>query len=119
MASLQLVATLGTNSGGAPLSVGVRSPGDNVATLPATTTVNTDVATLVADGATPTQAHVTTLDTDWTAYKAALTAYSAASLSGNFAVSIDLAAVTTKRQARACLDAIWQAIQAGAGGLAP
>lgn len=43
---------------------------DDVINSVATTTVNTDVATLVADGATPTQAHVNTLNTDWTALKA-------------------------------------------------
>lgn len=117
MASIQLVATLGINSGGAPLSVGVGGTGDNVATLPSTTQITTDIGVLVADGATPTQAHVNDLDGHWTTYLAAVSAYSSASLSGNFSVSIDLAAVTTKRQARACLDAIWQAIQAGAGGL--
>jgi len=34
------------------------------------TAVAADIATLVADGATPTQAHVTTLNTDWGTLKA-------------------------------------------------
>src|SRR5271166_2370205 len=35
-------------------------------------TVATNVATLVSDGASPTQAHVTTLNTNWGSLKAAL-----------------------------------------------
>lgn len=37
----------------------------NSITAAQVTAVAADVATLVADGATPTQAHVTTLNTDW------------------------------------------------------
>src|SRR5689334_15299312 len=40
-------------------------------------TVATDIATLVSDGASPTQGHVNTLNTDWTAYKASIDAISA------------------------------------------
>jgi len=36
--------------------------------FPSTATVAADVATLVADGVTPTQGHVNTLNTDWGTY---------------------------------------------------
>lgn len=36
--------------------------------FPSTATVAADVATLVADGASPTQGHVNTLNTDWGTY---------------------------------------------------
>lgn len=48
--------------------------GDLASNLPATTTVAANIATLVADGASPTQAHVTTLNGNWTTYLAALSA---------------------------------------------
>jgi hypothetical protein len=40
--------------------------------LPSTATVAANIATLVADGATPTQAHVNTLNTNWGLYLTAL-----------------------------------------------
>ncbi len=44
----------------------------DVAQTVASTTVATDVGVLVADAGSPTQAHVTTLNTDWTALLAGL-----------------------------------------------
>ena len=49
-----------------------------VAAQPSTTTVAADVATLVADGASPTQAHVTALNTAWGTFLTAQTAYNTA-----------------------------------------
>jgi hypothetical protein len=60
--------------------------------------VNTDVGVLVADGATPTQAHVNTLNTDWTAFLASHT--------GDIVVSVDTAKVTTKNQFLAAIAAL-------------
>lgn len=46
---------------------GVKGYRPNSITAAQLDTITADVATLVADGATPTQAHVNTLNTDWTA----------------------------------------------------
>jgi hypothetical protein len=69
--------------------------------------VVTDVATLVADGASPTQAHVTQLNTDWGTLKTALDAYLAAVTAyagtvsgavGDVTVTVNTANVTNSRQ---------------------
>ena len=65
--------------------------------------VSTDVATLVADGATPTQAHVNTLNTDFTAFQAAAT--------GSVVATIDKSAVTNLNQLKAALDRIFREAQ--------
>jgi hypothetical protein len=49
-----------------------------VAAQPSSTAVATDIATLVADGASPTQAHVNALNTAWGTFLTALTAYNTA-----------------------------------------
>jgi hypothetical protein len=76
MARTNLVGTVGT---GLRASIGqgaASSP--SVATAQAAgtaltyATFATDLATLVADGATPTQAHVTAVNNDWTTLKAAI-----------------------------------------------
>lgn len=68
-------------------------------------TVATDVATLVADGATPTQAHVTTLNTDWAVVNTAL-------LTGaGFKVLIDNSIFTTKNHVMTVLAALAMYIQ--------
>jgi hypothetical protein len=46
---------------------GVKGYRPNSVTAAQLDTITADVGVLVADGATPTQGHVTTLDTDWTA----------------------------------------------------
>lgn len=70
--------------------------------------VAADVAVLVADGATPTQAHVTTLNTDWGTLNGGLT--------GDLVVSFDATKITTITQLRRALDMALQAMQ-GAGNL--
>lgn len=80
----------------------------NAATITAAQTlVAADVAVLVADGATPTQAHVTTLNTNWGTLNTALNATGAAA-SGNVSVSIDTAVILNSRQLKAALDAVRQ-----------
>jgi hypothetical protein len=49
-----------------------------IALAPATTALDAAMATLVADGATPTQAHVTAANSALTTFETALTAYKAA-----------------------------------------
>lgn len=97
-----VVKTYANNRG---VDIGFSGGGDPVIANQATVTaaeatVNTDVATLVADGATPTQAHVNTLNTDWGTLKTAIDAMTVAN-SGDVSVSVDLANVTTKNQLRA------------------
>lgn len=80
------------------------------------TSVAADIATLVADGATPTQAHVTTLNTHWTALKALIdTAVALApsgAPSGNAVFSIDIASITTVNQLEAVIRAIRDHVEA-------
>lgn len=79
----------------------------------ATTTVAADVATLVADGATPTQAHVTTLNTDW----AALLAGTGAVPARQHAVLSFDTTKWTRTTLRQALRALLNAVEGGAGGL--
>lgn len=73
--------------------------GDLAGNQASTATVAADVATLVADGATPTQGHVDTLNTDWTAYLASLTA-AASAQSGDAVFTYNDSNVTTSAQKR-------------------
>lgn len=91
-----------------------------VAAAPSSATVAADIATLVADGATPTQAHVNTLNTDWGTFLTALTAYEAAVASvnssvgnGDVTVIVNQANVTKTIHLQALLRSILQRI----GGL--
>ena len=68
-----------------------------------TATVDANVATLVADGASPTQAHVTTLDTNWTALKAGTGAIPA---NTDVVVSINTANITSIASLRHALDQV-------------
>ncbi len=64
------------------------------------------VAVLVADGASPTQAHVNTLNSAHTTLAAAIAAAAtAAPGTANLTVSVDLAVVTTRNALRAALRA--------------
>lgn len=82
-----------------------------------TTNVAAAVAVLVADGASPTQAHVNTLNTAWgllaTAIAAAKTATAAAATAAapaNIVLDIDTAVVTTKNGARAAMREIMRTL---------
>lgn len=66
---------------------------DNTAAI-SYTAVAADIATLVADGATPTQAHVTTLNTDWGTLKTQIDAKQA-EVSANLVVQFDAATFTS------------------------
>lgn len=80
MASTQKTGTLGAIApNGAPLGVQFKTCGDPAALL----------ATLVADGASPTQAHVTAL---------------AATLGGDINIAVNLATVNTLNKLKRALD---------------
>jgi hypothetical protein len=93
----------GSDAYGVPLSISSRQSGDPVALA---VTVAAAVAVLVADGATPTQAHVTTLNTAYTALAA--TQMAAADGVG---ISINTANVTTRNQLKNVFDRFMVAMQ--------
>ena len=105
MSNVVITVTLNHGLPNGHYSTTVGTIADPNGTAPATTTVNTDVATLVADGASPTQGHVNTLNTDWSTFKTALTAYTGGvgALTANATFLFDPAAVTTMNQLRAIL----------------
>jgi hypothetical protein len=86
-------------------SLGHGSVADPNGTAPDYTTVAANIATLVADGASPTQAHVTTLNTNWGTYKTAADAYTAkvGSVSADVTFFYNPANITNMNQARAAL----------------
>ena len=98
----------GTRSGN--VNVSAVSAADDPYTGAAEGVVAADVATLVADGATPTQAHVTTLNTDWTAFLASAT--------GDVVISVNTTNITTRNQLRAAVAAILRMVE-GSGYLTP
>jgi len=73
--------------------------------------VAADIATLVADGASPTQAHVTTLNTDWAAFIATLGTYP--TQAADVVVSVDTAAVTTLGGFKAIMAFVVRALAGG------
>jgi hypothetical protein len=97
MANVVITASLNQAIPGGGYSV-------STGTAPDSVTVAANVATLVADGASPTQAHVTTLNTNFGLMNAAYTA--------NASLSFDTSAVTTMNQLRALLRA-FEALCAG------
>ncbi len=78
------------------------------------TAVAADIAVLVADGASPTQGHVDTLNTDWTALKALIDAATTAGGAVTADVTVFIGSTTnvnTKNKLRTALDAIFRAVQ--------
>lgn len=110
MAIVRIKGTVGTQLANGTLLV---DPAVGVAPTPdtlSTTAVDGDVTTLVADGATPTQAHVTALSGHWTTLKAAVAAQSATEV-GDVVVSYDTTKITTKTQLKQALAAILRAVE--------
>lgn len=77
--------------------------------VPDIATVVANTATLVADGVSPTQAHVNTLNTNVTALNNAL--------AGHVVVMWDASVVTTRNQLRRALEHALQSVKEGYGGL--
>lgn len=80
------------------------------ASAPSVATVVANTATLVADGASPTQAHVNTLNTNVTALNAAF--------NGHVTVVWDTSTVTHRTQLREALRQALIMVEGGYGGLA-
>ena len=80
----------------------------------AATAVAADVATLVADGASPTQGHVTTLNTDYTALAAAITAFEAdiagVPATADVLISYNTSTVVSKSTLRLAVERLLQAL---------
>lgn len=74
------------------------------------TAVAAAIATLVADGASPTQAHVTTLNNAWTTLKGLIDGQTGA----NATLLIDLSQIANMNQVRSVLRAFERALE-GAG----
>lgn len=106
MALAAIKVTIGQSLGGGQYNASI-----GAGTVPDFATVTADVATLVADGATPTQGHVNTLNTDYTAL--------AAATSADVVLIFDAAVVTNQNQLKAALQKILLAAASGIGGLTP
>lgn len=104
----------------APLLTSATTADDDAGTASGTLTTNVAaaVAVLVADGASPTQAHVNTLNTAWgllaTAIATAKTSTAAAkagAAGANVILDIDTAVVTNQNGVRAALRRLTQAVE--------
>lgn len=80
-------------------------------TLPATATVAADIAVLVADGASPTQGHVNTLNTDWGTFLTSQTAFLAALAAGDLVLYLKDSAAMTRNDVYDALIALQGFIQ--------
>lgn len=118
MAVVQINYTKGALDAYGNAQFTAKGVGDPIASAPASTTVAANIATLVADGASPTQAHVTTLNTNWGTF---LTAYNLtiAQITADLTVAINTTNITTQRQALSALRKLQNDIQSGYGGLTP
>lgn len=117
MARQSIKVTLGHRDSDTPgsysSSAGMSGTGADATTLVADqVTAAAALATLVADGATPTQAHVTAFGLTYTALAADIAALNTA-LSGDVQITWDSTKVTTITQLKAVFAA---ALQAAAGG---
>lgn len=102
--------TLGTSLGeGRYNSISAPSGGDPAAAIAAVEAAEVDVAAavavLVADGATPTQAHVTTLDAAHTVLAAAITSLVTVAGSANLTISVDTSVIDTRNKLHAAVAA--------------
>ena len=108
MARIAFGATLGGDLGNGRFntssgSVAPAATSAGVAAGTLTTNVAAAVAVLVADGASPTQAHVNTLNTAWGLLATAIAAANTATAAANVVLDYDDAVVTTKNGLRAAV----------------
>lgn len=106
MALAAVKITLGGSLGGGVFGTTIKG-----SSVPDFTTVTANVATLVADGASPTQGHVTTLNTNYTALAAAVSG-------ADVVVTWDASVVTSRSALRAALHKALEAVNGGYGALA-
>lgn len=105
MSNIALTVTVKQALDGGRYSISNGALANPNASPPSTATVAADIATLVADGALPTQAHVTTLNSDWGTFLTAETAYrgGVGALTANVTLLYDPSAITNMNQLRAAL----------------
>lgn len=105
MSNIALTVTVGQSIGNGGYSITNGVLANPNGTPPSTATVAADIATLVADGASPTQGHVTTLNTDWGTFLTAETAFrgGVSALTANVTLLYDPSAITNMNQLRAAL----------------
>lgn len=105
MARIAFGCTLGSDLGQGRFgssagSVAPASTSAGVASGTLTANVAAAVAVLVADGASPTQAHVTTLNVAWGLLATAIAAANTAASAANVVLDIDTSVVTTQNGVR-------------------
>lgn len=105
MATAEFKATIEATGNARASGSGLVTAAQSAGTLGAAVTAA--MAVLVADGATPTQAHVNTANAAWVAYVAAVDA-----ITPDVTVYIGTVAnIATKNKLRAALDAIFRVVQ--------
>lgn len=122
MARIAFGASLGGNLGEGRFSTSSGSVAPaitsaNIAAGQLTTDVAAAVAVLVADGASPTQGHVNTLNTAWGLLAAAIANAATGAAAANVVLDIDASVVTTRNGVRAALRDIMRTVEGS--GLAP
>ena len=115
MARIAFGCTLGQSLGEGRFSSssGSAAPATTSAAI-ANGTLKTDVAAavavLVADGASPTQGHVDTLNTAWGLLATAIAAAATGATAANVGLDIDTAVVTTKNGVKAAVREILRTV---------
>lgn len=122
MARIAFGATLGGNLGEGRFStssgsVAPAATNANTANGQLKTDVAAAVAVLVADGASPTQAHVTTLNAAWGLLSTAIAAAATGAAAANVVLDIDNSVVTTRNGVKAAVAELLRTVEGS--GLAP
>lgn len=116
MARIAFGCTLGGDLGEGRFAAGAgavtpASVSSGTASGTLTTNVAAAVAVLVADGASPTQAHVNTLNTAWGLLATAIAAANTATTAANAVLDIDTSVITTQNGVRAAMRELMQAVR--------
>lgn len=118
MASRAIAVTLGAavspDGEWAASAGGQKDPVVAAAAVADSTALAAAMAVLVADGASPTQAHVTTANNALTTYLAAVVTYQTAvqaSVAGNLVLIVDTAVLTTSNKIKGAVKAALQLLR--------
>lgn len=110
MARETIIATLGTAVNSDGVYAAKAGAGADIAVSVDPTAMTAAMAVLVADGASPTQAHVTTANNAYTTLLASITAQQA-TVTGDLLVSVNLAVLDTSNKIMAAVRATLQALR--------
>lgn len=97
----RIIITATEDANGNPSFGTAAEPNTAAAAVPSATAFETALATLVSDGASPTQAHVTAANNAYTTYKTAVSAYQTAvqgSVAADVTLLVNTGNVTKKNQ---------------------